>query len=152
MAIRFTRLTRPAIRALAPGEKITESGITAECLSNGDTRYVVNIMAAGQRVHRVIGLESDGTTRSQCEEFIAKTWTEAKEGRLSLPRGRATPLTFKAAAKIYLERQERAGARSRARDHQSHSGDVSTHDSPALRVEDASRADAGAQARGRGRG
>lgn len=112
MAIRFTRLTRPAIRALAPGEKITESGITAERLSNGDTRYVVNIMAAGQRVHRVIGLESDGTTRSQCEEFIAKTRTEAKEGRLSLPRGRATPLTFKAAAKIYLERQERAGAKN----------------------------------------
>ena len=29
MALRFTRLTRPNIRALKPGEKITEHGITA---------------------------------------------------------------------------------------------------------------------------
>ncbi len=81
MALRFIRLTRPNIRALKSGEKITEYGITAECLDDGDIRYSVNIMVDGQRVHRVIGRESDGTTRSQAEEFIAKIRTEAREGR-----------------------------------------------------------------------
>ena len=55
MAVRFSRLTRPAIRRLKPGEKITEHGITAERLPDGDTRYSVNVMVDGQRIHRVIG-------------------------------------------------------------------------------------------------
>jgi integrase len=68
-------------------------------------------MADGQRVHRVIGRESDGTTRTQAEDFIAKTRTEAKEGRLSLPKGRKTPLTFSKAAKLYLEGEREVGAK-----------------------------------------
>ena len=70
MSIRYEKLTRPTIRVLKPGEKITERGITAERLVNGDTRYTVAFMADGERVHRVIGLESEGVTRSQAEQFI----------------------------------------------------------------------------------
>ena len=99
MAVRFTRLTRPAIRKLKAGERITEHGITAEGLPDGGVRYSINIMVDGQRIHRVIGRDSDGTTRSQCEGFIAKTRTEAKEGRLNLPKGRKTHLTFAKATK-----------------------------------------------------
>ena len=52
------------------GEKITEDGITAERLADSDVKYSVNIMVDGQRIHRVIGLDSDGVTRSQAEIFI----------------------------------------------------------------------------------
>ncbi len=111
MTLRFTRLTRPAIRKLQAGERITEHGITAEGLKDGDVRYSINIMVDGERVHRVIGRDSDGTTRSQCEDFIAKTRAEAKEGRLSLPKGRKTPLTFSKAAQLYLEGEREVGAK-----------------------------------------
>ena len=111
MALRFTRLTRPNIRALKPGQRITEHGITAEGVKDGDIRYSVNVMVDGQRMHRVVGRDSDGTTRTQAEDFIAKTRTEAKEGRLSLPTGRKTPLTFTKAATLYLATEKEVGAK-----------------------------------------
>ena len=102
MSIRFFRLTRPAIRRLKPGDRITEHGITAERLADGDTRISVNIMVDGERIHRVIGRESDGTTRTQAEAFIERARTEAREQRLSLPSGRKLHLVFAEAAKLYL--------------------------------------------------
>ena len=39
MPLRFTRLDRPSIRRLKPGERVTEHDITAERLQNGDTRF-----------------------------------------------------------------------------------------------------------------
>jgi hypothetical protein len=48
-------------------------------------------MVDGQRIHRVIGRESDGTTRTQAEDFIEKVRTEARHGRLNLPKGRKMP-------------------------------------------------------------
>ena len=42
--------------------------------------YAVNVMVNGQRIHRVIGRESDGTTRTQAEEFIEKARQDAKAG------------------------------------------------------------------------
>ena len=104
MAIKFTRLTRPEIRKLQAGERITEHGITAEGLKDGDTRYSVNIMVDGERIHRVIGRGSDGTTRTQAEDFIAKARAEAREGRLNLPKGRKLHLTFAVAADSYTIR------------------------------------------------
>jgi len=59
-------------------------------------------MADGLRAHRVIGRESEGTTRSQAEQFIAKVRTDAKAGRLDLPKGRKTHLGFNEAAEKYL--------------------------------------------------
>ncbi|TDI60291.1 MAG: site-specific integrase [Alphaproteobacteria bacterium] len=111
MALRFTRLTRPAIRRLKPGEKITEHGITAERLPDGDTRYSVNVMVDGQRIHRVIGRQSEGVTRTQGEEFIGKQRAEAREGRLSLPKGRKLHLTFAAAADLYLSKLKEIGGK-----------------------------------------
>ncbi len=102
MSQRFDQLNRRAVRRLKRGDKITERGITAECMQNGDIRYSVNVMVDGQRVHRVIGRQSDGTTRSQCEEFIAKVRSDAKADRLNLPKGRKTKLTFATAAALYI--------------------------------------------------
>ena len=112
MSLRFARLTRPKIRHLRPGERITEHGITAERLRDGDVRYSVNIMVDGQRIHRVIGLASEGVTRSQAEQFIESKRTEAREGRLSLPKGRKTHLTFECAAADYIIRLEETGGKN----------------------------------------
>jgi len=111
MARGFERLTRPAIRKLKIGERITEHGITAERLSDGDLRYSVNVMIDGVRVHRVIGRASADVTRTQAEAFITKTQSDAREGRLSLPRGRKTALTFTKAAKLYLGAEKEVGAK-----------------------------------------
>ncbi|WP_284505210.1 hypothetical protein [Caballeronia sp. INDeC2] len=40
--------------------------------------FAINVMADGQRIYRVVGRESDGTTRTQAEEFIAKVQSDAK--------------------------------------------------------------------------
>ena len=101
MSLKFLHLTRPNIRALRPGQKITEHGITTECLRDGDIRFSVNIMVDAVRVHRIVGRASDGTTRTQAEEFIAKVRSDAKANRLNLPKGRKIRLTFADAAKLY---------------------------------------------------
>ena len=90
------------MRKLATGEKINEHGIAFDRQANGDGMFTVNVMVDGQRIHRVIGRESDGTTRTQAEEFIDKARQDAKAGRLNLPKGRKLPLTFKDAATQYL--------------------------------------------------
>ncbi len=112
MTLRFTRLDRLSIRRLRPGEKITEHGITAERMANGDLRYSVNIMVDGQRIHRVIGKQSEGVTRTQCEGFIEAKRIEAREGRLSLPKGRKTHLTFSRAADDYLRHLDETGGKN----------------------------------------
>lgn len=106
MALKFQRLTRPAIRALAIGEKITENGITVERQRNGDVRYSVNVMVDGQRIHRVVGRESDGITREQAERAIESFRTKAREGRLDLPTGRKVHRTFADAGEEYLQKIE----------------------------------------------
>jgi integrase len=112
MARAFQKLIRLRMRALQPGEKLTEHGITYERLPNGDGTFSVNVMADGQRIHRVIGRESDGVTRTQAEGFIEKVRSEAREGRLSLPAGRKTQLAFAKATQKYLERLQETGGKN----------------------------------------
>lgn len=106
MALKFSRLTRPSIRTLEKGQRIHEHGITAERLANGDVRYSVNVMIDRQRVHRVIGRESEGVTREQAERAIETLRTRAREDRLDLPTGRKTHRLFAEAATEYLQRLE----------------------------------------------
>lgn len=111
MAKAFSKLTRPAMRKLASGEEIYEHGITFVRQANGDGVFTVNVMVDGQRIHRVIGRESDGTTRTQVEEFIEKARQDAKAGRLNLPRGRKIALGFAEAAEKYLVKLEQEGGK-----------------------------------------
>ena len=111
MALKFNKLTRPAIRKMARGEKITEHGISFERLDNGDGRYTVNVMVDSQRVHRVIGKESDGVTRKQVEDFIEKVKTDSRSGRLNLPKGRKTVLGFRQAGENYLAKLKEEGGK-----------------------------------------
>jgi hypothetical protein len=87
MVAGFRKLERGAIRRLGPGQRITERGITAEKLSDGDVRFSVNIMVDGVRIHRVLGRQSEGVTRTQAEDFVTKARTDAREDRLTLPKG-----------------------------------------------------------------
>jgi len=111
MSRSFQRLTRPAIRAMKPGEKINEHGITAERQATGDVRYSINIMVDGERVHRVVGRESDGVTRKQAEDAIESLRTRAREGRLDLPKGRKNHRSFAEAADDYITNLEKIGGK-----------------------------------------
>lgn len=102
MALKFTRLNRDSVRKLEIGHRISEHGIIAERTKTGDIRYSVNVMIDGQRVHRVIGKESEGVTREQAERAIEAFRTKAREERLDLPTKRKQHRTFKEAAKEYL--------------------------------------------------
>jgi len=111
MALKFFKLTRQLVRALAPGNKIAEHGIVAECQANGDVRYSVNVMVDRQRIHRVVGRESEGVTREQAERLIEKLRTEAREDRLDLPTGRKVHRTVAEAATVYLDKMEESGGK-----------------------------------------
>jgi integrase len=96
------RPDRGAIRRLGPGEKITVDGIEIERRPDGDTRFRVAFRIDGQRIHRVVGFASSGMTWARARAYAEKLRTEAREGRLQLPKGRKTPLTFAEAAERYL--------------------------------------------------
>jgi integrase len=68
-------------------------------------------MVDGQRIHRAIGRESDGTTRTQAEEFIEKARQDAKAGRLNLPKGRKLALSFREVAEKYLAKLGQEGGK-----------------------------------------
>lgn len=107
----FQKLTRPAIRKLEPGQKVTEQGISFERLENGDGVFSINIMVDRKRIHRVVGKESDGTTRTQAEALIEKLKQDAKQGRFNLPKGRKTSLSFSEAAQAYLKKLSEEGGK-----------------------------------------
>lgn len=109
--MRFAKLTRPALKALPAGSALTECGITGYKRANGDIRYSINIMVDGQRIHRVVGRESEGVTRVQAERLIEKLRTEARERRLALPTGRKLYRSVAEAAEEYLKRLEDTGGK-----------------------------------------
>jgi integrase len=111
MALKFQKLTRTNIRKVQPSDKLQEHGISFERLANGDGRYTVNIMVDGVRVHRVVGKESEGVTRKQVEDFIEQARTDARKGRLNLPKGRKVVMGFRDAAEQYLSKLEKGNGK-----------------------------------------
>jgi integrase len=112
MTRRFNVLTRDAIKRLEIGARLTEGGITAQKLDNGDARWSVNIMVSGVRIHRVIGKESEGVSRADAETFIEQARVDERAGRLNLPSKRKTHLLFAELCDRYLERQEASGGKN----------------------------------------
>ncbi len=111
MAKTYSRLSRHSMRALARGQVIREHGIEFNRLPDGDGVFTVNVMVERRRIHRIVGRESDGTTRTQVEEFIEKLRQDAKNDRLALPKGRKVTLSFSEAADRYLTELTRAGGK-----------------------------------------
>jgi integrase len=118
MARSFNKLTRAKMRALKLGDSVTEGGITFLRLENGDGLFSVNVMVHGERIHRNLGRESEGITRTKAEEFIAKVRREAQEGRLNLPKRRKVALTIASATPLYLDRLRQEGGKDIARKEQ----------------------------------
>lgn len=111
MAIKFRKLTKGPINHLKPGQKLLEHGIEFQRLSNGDGCYTVNIMVDGIRIHRAIGNESAGVTRGDAERFIEIARTDARTGRLNLPKGKKTHMSFEEAAEQYQKRLKEMGGK-----------------------------------------
>src|ERR1700722_4059841 len=111
MARTFSKITRSNMRALKAGTRLNEQGITFERLANGDGAFSVNVMVDGTSIHRSLGRESEGGTRTTAEEFIAKVKRDAREGRLNLPKRRKIPLIFAAAVALYIERLQQEGGK-----------------------------------------
>jgi integrase len=112
MTRRAGKLSRDAVKRLAIGEKINDGGTIAERLADGDIRWTVNVMISGRRIHRVIGKASEGVDRAACIAFIERVRTEERSGRLDLPTGRKTWLSFQQLSERYLKRMEEGGGRN----------------------------------------
>jgi len=106
MSKKFTKLTREAMKALAPDESICESNIRYTKLKNGDGVFTIYGSVDGERIKRVIGRESEGVTRQTAELAWEQMKTHAREQRLNLPKGRKFHMRFHEAAMQYLERIE----------------------------------------------
>ncbi len=104
MARKFTKINRQNCRQLQQGDKLIENGIHYEKLQNGDGRFKINVMVDGQRIHRTVGLESEGITREKAETMIEQFKTDARNNRLKLPKGRKLSISFEAVAHRYIER------------------------------------------------
>ena len=111
MSLKFQKLTRSNARTLKPKETLSEHGIVFQRHNNGDGTYKVNIMVDGKRIHRVVGKESEGVTRQQAEDYIEKLRTDARHGRLNLPKGRKLAVSFKHAAEKYIEKLKSEGGK-----------------------------------------
>lgn len=112
MSLKFHTLTRTKLKLLSPGEKLSEHGIVAERAIHGDIRWAINVMVDGQRIHRVIGRERDGVTRSDVEKAIEGLRTKAREGRLDLPVRRKNHPKFAEQAAAYMKRMEEIGGKN----------------------------------------
>ena len=100
----FAKLTRAGMRGLKPGQSLSEHGITYTRLAGGDARWTINVMVNRIRHHQVVGLESEGFTRTQAEEVIANLRAKKREAA----HGVAAPkqhvrLTIAAASAEYLD-------------------------------------------------
>ncbi|ROU09428.1 hypothetical protein D9T17_00965 [Lysobacter enzymogenes] len=96
------------MRALKPGASINEHGIVYTKLANGDGRWTVNVMVARARHHQVVGLESEGYTRTQAEEVVAKLKAQKRAAAHGVAGSKqVAPRSVKAAAEDYLEYLEK---------------------------------------------
>ncbi len=111
MSLKFTKLSRSSIKGLTAGSRLTEHGIEVTRLADGDLRYAINIMVDGERIHRVVGKESEGVRREQAERQIEQFRTDARAGRLNLPKRRKAHPLFSQAAADYLERLGKTGGK-----------------------------------------
>lgn len=112
MALKYGILTSSSIKALQPGRSLHEHGIVVSRTPSGDLRYSIAIMVDGQRIHRVIGKQSEGVTRYQAEQAIETFRTKAREGRLDLPTGRKNHPTFDELAPAYIKRLDEVGGKN----------------------------------------
>jgi integrase len=109
--MKFSRLTPPAIKKMKVGEELREHQVKVLKL-DGDERWTVEFMFHRTRVHRVLGLSSEGWTRTLCETRIQQIKAEILAGTSSLPKGRKTHLRLRDVADWYLDEMEATGGKN----------------------------------------
>jgi integrase len=109
----MSRLDRGAIERLEPGQSLTVGGLEIERRPGGDIRYLVNCQINGQRVHEVIGCQSQGWNRHRAQVEVERCKAAAQEGRL--PRVKERRLTLAAAAPRYIARLKESNGKNIAR-------------------------------------
>src|SRR6266542_2277640 len=103
MASKYSKKLRETIRSPEVG-RWTERGVTFERKANGEGVFSVNVMVDGNRIHRIIGRESEGVNLAWVERVL-NTWrAKAVEQRLGLPKNRKVAMGFAEAADRYIER------------------------------------------------
>jgi hypothetical protein len=110
-------LTRSALRRLKPGQSRMSGGIKYERLVN-DGRWSVNVMISRVRRHQVVGLESEGYTRTQAEELLASLKASKRERMhgIAIPQRRL--ITLREAASRYLSYLRDTGGKDIAKKRQ----------------------------------
>lgn len=116
MASKYKTLTAKRLAGLPLGKTITESGIAATKTRDGDIRFTINVMVDGDHIHRTVGVQSEGVTRSDAERLIERLRTEAREGRLKLTKKRKLAFSFAAVATLYIARMEETGGSNLAQE------------------------------------
>jgi integrase len=98
------------VRKLKTGESIAERGVTYTKLE-GDGRWSVNVMVNRARHHVVVGLESEGYTRTQAEEVIAglKAKKREQEHGVAAPKHRVRHNIEKSSASYLAYLEEHGG-------------------------------------------
>lgn len=92
---------RHKLRALQPGQVVRSGGIVYTKVA-GDGRWSINVMVQGQRIHKTLGMESEGVTLSQAQDAIIRARSGLLDG---LPKRRATKriATLAEASSQYLD-------------------------------------------------
>ncbi|WIH05524.1 site-specific integrase [Xanthomonas translucens pv. graminis] len=99
----FAKLTRAGMRGLQPGQSLSEHGITYTRTSSGDGRWSVNVMVNRRRHHQVVGLESEGYTRTQAEDVVSALKAAKRSAAHGVAGSRqARALSISQAADDYL--------------------------------------------------
>ncbi|WP_271079163.1 tyrosine-type recombinase/integrase [Aurantiacibacter sp. MUD61] len=99
-------------RNLAPGQRLTEYGITVEKLVDGDEKWSLAFIYLRKRVKRVLGLKSENWNATRALEVRDQIRADIRDGLDTLPRGRQTPLRFAELAAWYLDEIEASGGKN----------------------------------------
>lgn len=113
--MKFRVITPANRRILAPGQRLTEHGITIEKLVDGDEKWSLAFMYLRTRVKRVLGLKAENWNATRVLEYRDQIRADIREGLVTLPKGRETPLRFAELAKWYLAEPEASGGKNLSR-------------------------------------
>lgn len=109
-----SKLSRGNVRKLKPGQTASEHGVVYERL-DGDGRWWVNIQVDRVRHHIVVGLESQGFTKTQAEDLIATLRAKKHERRHGIASTRKETLNYTDAFKLYLSHLADTGGKDIAK-------------------------------------
>ena len=96
------KFARSDLRRLSPGQTRSERGIVYERL-DGDGRWWVNIMVNGRRYHHVVGLESQGFTKTQAQDVIDGIRAQKHSRKHGVQASRRSAVTIASATQEYLK-------------------------------------------------